>query len=199
MFRSTPGDHSMPLARAIASLATPSTIQAESTDALANRVAVEQGILVAAKLPNALPHKAHIERVPELDAPIVVRPIQALLELSRGTIYRQDWRIQGISQFWPILRYMGMFERDDAINLHLRGEDLAIIGPNQRRVLSEDLGIGFGILLAKHGCRGWPGAGGGPGPVLAQLAVAEDYTLGTATIGPLEAATPASAAGIPSP
>lgn len=157
----------MPLARAIASLATPSTIQAESTDALANRVAVEQGILVAAKLPNALPHKAHIERVPELDAPIVVRPIQALLELSRGTIYRQDWRIQGISQFWPILRYMGMFERDDAINLHLRGEDLAIIGPNQRRVLSEDLGIGFGILLAKHWCRERIRARGGPVPVIA--------------------------------
>lgn len=168
----------MSLTKAIANLATPSIIQAESTDTLAANVAAKQGILVAEKLPNTLPHKAQIDRVAELDAAIEIRPIQALLELSRGSIYRQDRQIQGLSQFWPILRYMGMFERDDANNLHLRGEDLAIIGPNQRRIISEDLGIGFGILLAKHWCGERIQAQGGPASAIASTDFDQALNLG---------------------
>jgi hypothetical protein len=99
------------------------------------------------------PHKAAITPAHGIHGDFQVRPISAMLELARGTALSEDPEVAAFARRWPILRHLGIFARDaQSGKLHLDAAALKFIGPNQRRVLSEDLGIGFGIIVAKSWC-----------------------------------------------
>jgi hypothetical protein len=86
-----------------------------------------------------------------LQAGITLRPIDALHRLSYATKLRYQDDILDMYMQWGLLRYLGFFEL--AYDGHpLPGLKLSEAGQrvtgNQRRVTSEEMGIGFGVLLA---------------------------------------------------
>lgn len=133
-------------------LGTTATISMQSDAELATDITQRQLDHIAAR--PAIPQKARISPAVGLNGLLTLRPISAMLELARGTALNDDPQIAAFARRWSTLRYLGIFGRDHATrSLHLDNSALPYIGPNQRRVLSEDLGIGFGILAAKHWCR----------------------------------------------
>lgn len=149
----------MSLQDAICKMGMTAGIQMESDQALANDIAHHQSALVAdfrkkhIKKKLKLPHKNLITPADGVDGELKVRPISAMLELARGTALNADPAVTAFARRWSILRYLGLFDVNDKGRLHLDAGTLQFIGPNQRRVLSEDLGIGFGIVVAKHWCK----------------------------------------------
>lgn len=105
-----------------------------------------------AKYPK-LPHKGAITPAAGAHGNFQLRPITAMLELARGTALSDDPGVAGFARRWSTLRHLGLFARNAQTGkLHLDEAALKYIGANQRRVLSEDLGIGFGIIVAKRWC-----------------------------------------------
>jgi len=97
-----------------------------------------------------MPFKTPLTPAQGLNGVLTIRPIQALLELSRATGLLRDPAVSALTRGWSVLRYLGVFGRVPASgHLCLDGEALLFIGANQRRVLSEEIGIGFGIVAAK--------------------------------------------------
>lgn len=145
-------DGRMTLRDAIRILGTTATVTGTSDTELVAQVAGVQRDLVGAS--QETPTKVGLSVAPGLDGPLFLRPISAMLELARGTALQEDPEISAVARRWAVLRYLGVFARDSTSGgLRLDGTALQFIGPNQRRVLSEELGIGFGIVAAKHWCR----------------------------------------------
>jgi len=83
-----------------------------------------------------------------------VRPIDALLRLSLVTALTVADDVYALYKHWGWLRYLGAFDHlSHPRRLTLDRQALEHVHANQRRVLSEDLGIGFGVLLAEKWCR----------------------------------------------
>lgn len=81
-----------------------------------------------------------------VDGSIQASPMQALLNLAKATAIAPNSQIFDWYQHWACLRYLGAFEPlGGSIAL---SEQAARVRANQRRVLSEELGIGFGIQVA---------------------------------------------------
>jgi hypothetical protein len=94
----------------------------------------------------------------------MIRPFDALHELSYVTRPRyQDDILDRYAQ-WGLMRYLGFFDlaHDGSGPPELKVSDAGRkIAGNQRRVTSEDMGIGFGALLARRwfagtAAAGWP-------------------------------------------
>lgn len=142
----------MTLQDAIRTMGTTSSIQMQSDDELAHDIGQRQAEILADH-PD-LPGKYSVQPAIGIDGVLAVRPISAMLELARGTVFDVDRDIAAFGRRWPILRYLGVIaNRIPEQVLHLDAAALEFIGPNQRRVLSEELGVGFGIVVAKHWCR----------------------------------------------
>lgn len=138
----------MTLQDAIEMMGTTVTISVESDTALASGVIKGR----VAKYPK-LPHKGAITPAVGAHGNFQLRPITAMLELARGTALSDDPGVAGFARRWSTLRHLGLFARNAQTGkLHLDEAALKYIGANQRRVLSEDLGIGFGIIVAKRWC-----------------------------------------------
>lgn len=138
----------MTLQDAIQMMGTTVTISVESDAVLA--AAVSGGL--AKKYPT-LPQKTAITPVAGT-GDFQLRPITAMLELARGTALSDDPGVAAFARRWSTLRYLGLFARNaQSGKLHLDAAPLKYIGANQRRVLSEDIGIGFGIIVAKRWCK----------------------------------------------
>ncbi len=75
-----------------------------------------------------------------------------MLRLARATTPWVPDDVYETYRHWAWLRYLGAFRllADGSLGLSASG---AKVSGNQRRVLSEELGIGFGVLLAEHWCR----------------------------------------------
>lgn len=137
---------------AIQVLNRPARVVGVSDQLLVADVTRRQRELVQAN--TGLPSKATVTEAMGLHGDIHVRPVEALLELARGTALSGDPEVASVSRWWSAIRHLGTFARDPLTgSLRLDGAALQFIGPNQRRVLSEELGIGFGIVAAKRWCR----------------------------------------------
>ncbi|GEB46284.1 hypothetical protein [Microbacterium testaceum] len=147
----------MTILRALRDLRSRGTVFVHSDAALAATVAQRQQDNLAAGLnrrnPVHIPAKALVAPANGIHGAMRLRPIDALLELARGTALRADREIAAFAGTWAALRYLGLILRDHATDrLQLHVDTMARIGPNQRRVVSEELGVGFGILVAKQWC-----------------------------------------------
>jgi hypothetical protein len=82
---------------------------------------------------------------------MILRPVEALHWLSYATSPRYQDDLLDRYMHWALVRYIGLFERREegppcpALTLNQPGQR---IRGNQRRVTSEEMGIGFGALLA---------------------------------------------------
>jgi hypothetical protein len=88
-----------------------------------------------------------------LEAGVSLRPVEALHELSYATRPRYQDDLLDTYVQWGLLRYLGFFDLADypysPLQLTVSEAGQRIVG-NQRRVTSEEMGIGFGVLLAKR-------------------------------------------------
>lgn len=129
----------MDLASALRNVTTPLHVPGTSDDGLVQLV-------------NSLaaPGYRRVSTAHDLHGGCSIRAIDVLLSLARATQphYRSD--VHDVHAWWALLRYLGVFEALDGAPscLGLSDAGRRIIG-NQRRVLSEELGIGFGTLLAE--------------------------------------------------
>lgn len=142
----------MGLSDAIRIMGTTARISGVSDLNLVAEVEAHQRKLVAAK--PGLAEKNTVAIAQGMHGDLYARPIQAMLELARGTALNDDPEIAAVARRWSVLRHLGVFALDPSTGgLRLNQKALRFIGPNQRRVLSEELGIGFGIVAAKAWCR----------------------------------------------
>lgn len=101
----------------------------------------------------AAPGHRDIWPVDELDGGAVLRPADVLLALAVATRPHYEADVYDAHAQWGLLRYLGVFD--------IAGRDIALspagrrIVGNQRRVFSEEMGIGFAVCLA----RGWSAIG----------------------------------------
>jgi hypothetical protein len=85
---------------------------------------------------------------------VMVRPIDAMQRLTRVTALTVSDDIYAFYSHWGWLRYLGAFDWDGSPpTLALENAAVANVHANQLRVLSEELGVGFGVLLAEEWCR----------------------------------------------
>lgn len=144
----------MDLPTAIALMNTTLTLDGRSDVALANEVAR----IAQVNYPTS-PVKGAVTHAVGLGGAVQVRPIDAMLRLSRLTAPLIPSDVMSQYQHWGRLRYLGVFDRGGSGELRLSAAGKEVRA-NQRRVMSEELGVGFGALLAEHWCRaqGFPGA-----------------------------------------
>lgn len=141
----------MKLREAIRLMGSTVKVSAQSDRSLAAEVSHRQ--LSLARATSGLPTKANVSTSRGLHGQFELRPISAMLELARGTALNEQDDIAAMGRRWSLLRYLGVFDRDPVTSmLTLHADSLRYIGANQRRVLSEDLGIGFAIVAAKRWC-----------------------------------------------
>jgi hypothetical protein len=114
---------------------------------------------------NFVPPSKALMAVPSLNQGITLRPIDALHQLSFVTApaYQDDVFDQYVQ--WGLHRYLGFFDRSygaaSQVDLRLSAAGARIAG-NQRRVTSEDMGIGFGAILGQR----WLARTGGAGSAM---------------------------------
>jgi hypothetical protein len=88
-----------------------------------------------------------------LEDGLTIYPFRALHWLSYATRPRYQDDLVDTYLYWGLARYIGLFEHSDegvpVPKLTLSDAGRRIRG-NQRRVTSEEMGIGFGVLLASH-------------------------------------------------
>ena len=91
-----------------------------------------------------------------LVGPVRLRPIEALLRLTKATVPRVPDDVHDVYRHWSWLRHLGALTHGPGRVLGL-SETGARVRAGHRRVMSDDLGVGFGLLLAEHWCRatGW--------------------------------------------
>lgn len=75
-----------------------------------------------------------------------------MLRLARATRPLVSDDVYDRYRHWGWLRYLGIFDQHPAGRLGLSDAGVAVRA-NQRRVMSEDLGVGFGCLVAEKWCR----------------------------------------------
>ncbi|WP_424447596.1 hypothetical protein [Microbacterium arborescens] len=97
------------------------------------------------------------------DGFVEIRPVDALQRLARVTALDISDDIFTHYQWWARMRYLGAFDRPGTIGAFRLSGAAGRNRGNQRRVMSEELGVGFGVLLAERWCR----ALGATGPILA--------------------------------
>ncbi len=142
----------MTLRDAIRLMGATARVTGRSGPGLAAEVAARQRDLLSAT--PGLSQKSSVITAQGLDGDLLIRPIAAMLELARGTSLNDDPDISAVARRWSVLRHLGVFALDPKSgSLRLDHAALQFIGPNQRRVLSEELGIGFGIVAAKAWCQ----------------------------------------------
>ena len=113
--------------------------------------------------PNFVPTRKPPSPAAGLDGGIILRPVEVLHALSYATRPRYQDDLLDMYLLWALIRYIGLFElayEPYGLTIRLSDAGQRITG-NQRRVTSEEMGIGFGALLANH----WftrTGAGGLP-------------------------------------
>lgn len=139
-------------------MATPIRVPGRSDPTLVSAVQTEVSALsdTAAAKGAPLPVKP-VSLAAGVNAGITVRPIDAMLRLAKATrplitddVY--DWY-----QHWSWLRYLGIFSAKTG-ELRLSAAGLKVRA-NQRRVMSEELGVGFGALVAERWCQRLGAAG----------------------------------------
>lgn len=87
-----------------------------------------------------------------VDGGLVTRPIDGMLRLARATRPLVSDDVYDWYRHWGWLRYLGIFDRGRGGALLLSAAGLGVRA-NQRRVMSEDLGVGFGCVVAERWCR----------------------------------------------
>ncbi len=103
--------------------------------------------------PNFVPTRKALSVAAGLDGGIILRPVEGLHWLSYATSPRYQDDLLDLYMHWALVRYIGLFKRrndgsaDSALAISQPGQR---IRGNQRRVTSEEMGIGFGALLANH-------------------------------------------------
>lgn len=144
----------MDISQAFQIMRTSARLRGTSDPGLIGRVQTELDKMTAEAVRKGvtLPPAKPLVRALGVGAGLNVRPVDAMLRLARATrppitddIY--DWY-----RHWAWLRYLGVFDVDGGGQLKLDQMALRVNG-NQRRVMSEDLGVGFGVLVAEHWCR----------------------------------------------
>jgi hypothetical protein len=115
-------------------------------------------------------HEAVAHRVPVkpkmvtaaagLVGPLPVRPIEAMLHLVRATRPHVRTEVYDYYRYWAVLRYLGVLSLEGPSGELVLSSAGRRVNGNQRRVMSEELGVGFGTLLAERWCRamGYAGA-----------------------------------------
>jgi hypothetical protein len=103
-----------------------------------------------------------------------LRPADVLLRLAQATRARFQPDIFGIQSHWALMRYLGIFEPSAAspAGFALSSSGVSVVG-NQRRVMSEELGIGFSVALAEEWQRGRDPRSGTPRVVDIDVALGE--------------------------
>jgi hypothetical protein len=87
-----------------------------------------------------------------LDSGISLHPVDVVHALSYATRPRYQDDLLDMYLLWALIRYIGLFEfafEPYGVTLMLSDAGRRITG-NQRRVTSEEMGIGFGVLLANQ-------------------------------------------------
>ncbi|UMO99596.1 hypothetical protein [Amycolatopsis sp. EV170708-02-1] len=123
-------------------------LHGESSDGLIHRVMNAPGFVNPGKT---------LSPASGLENGVVLRPIEALHQLAYATASRYQDDLLDIYAQWGLLRYLAFFDLVDVEDLtrtgppRLKVSDAGsrIVG-NQRRVASEEIGIGFGVLLARQ-------------------------------------------------
>jgi hypothetical protein len=111
--------------------------------------------------PNFGPTGKALSPAAGLDGGIALRPVEAVHALSYATRPRYQDDLLDMYLLWALIRYIGLFDlvyEPYGLTLRLSDAGQRITG-NQRRVTSEEMGIGFGALLAHH----WFTRTSGPG------------------------------------
>lgn len=140
------------LSEAIASMQRPGPFSGVSDSTLATDIQSRADALAAAALRKGskLPTKG-ISPAKGVGAGFDATPIEAMLHLAKATRLLVSDDIYDWYQNWSWLRYLGAFSSGRG---RLRLSDSGLrVKANQRRVLSEDLGIGFGLVVAHRWCR----------------------------------------------
>ncbi|MEU4556542.1 hypothetical protein [Micromonospora violae] len=103
-------------------------------------------------------HDLGVRDVPALDGEATVRPMDVLLRLAVATKPQYQTDLYEVHRHWSLLRYLGLFDPDPDGQLRLSSAGRRIVG-NQRRVTSEELGVGFAVHRAQEWVAArWPGA-----------------------------------------
>lgn len=151
----------MDLAEALTTMATPVWIPGQSDNALIAAVQNELNLITAKATAagQTLPTKPLSPAV-GVAGGLVARPIDALHRLAKATRPLISDDVYHWYRHWSWLRYLGIFDVT-AGGLGLSATGLRVRA-NQRRVMSEEVGVGFGVLVAEQWCRHL----GASGPIL---------------------------------
>ena len=99
-----------------------------------------------------------LSEVPSLHGAFPHKPKDVLLNLARATRPLYDNDVHDTYRFWAILRYIGIFADNGTFSYTLSEAASRVVG-NQRRVLSEELGIVVSIGVAERWLAGVTGRG----------------------------------------
>ncbi|MFI6308425.1 hypothetical protein ACIBCH_41575 [Amycolatopsis thailandensis] len=131
----------MDLADALTVVDSPVRLHGRSDSDLVQRVIASPHLAPSAKRPRP---------AAQLHNGIDCRPLEALHLLSYATRPRYQDDVFDMYLQWGILRYLGFFQIADPdktpMSLELSPAGRRVTG-NQRRITSEEMGIGFGVLL----------------------------------------------------
>jgi hypothetical protein len=142
----------MDLADALVHMNAPALVRGRSDANLVAAVQLEVDALIAADATNGIRRQAkQVTPAGGVGSGLTVRPIDALLRLARATRPLISDDVYDWYKHWGWLRYLGIFDWHSPGVLGLSPAGLAVRA-NQRRVLSEDLGVGFGCLVAEAWC-----------------------------------------------
>jgi hypothetical protein len=115
---------------------------------------------------------------PGLHGGAQVRIADVLLRLTQATRPKYQADVYDVHAHWGLLRYLGVFDRRwsaSGDHVHLSDAGRRVVG-NQRRVLSEELGIGLAVLLAESWSKSLSGSSATPRVVDIDVAL-EDETI----------------------
>jgi hypothetical protein len=90
---------------------------------------------------------AALSPVPDLHGDRRIRPADVLLRLATATLPQDQTDLHDVQAFWALFRYLGVFAATGSERMALSEAGQRVVG-NQRRVMSEELGIGFAVYLA---------------------------------------------------
>lgn len=144
----------MPLLQDIRTLRAPAVIDGQSDAELVKQVDKHVKRELAKSQPPLVLSKKLVPAAGLDSGTCVVRPIDALLRLSRATALTLPPSTASMSRWWPVLRYLGAFEAPEAGRIRINPASTVALRHNERRIFSEELGVGFGILLGERWCHG---------------------------------------------
>jgi hypothetical protein len=123
----------------------------------------DQYLLAELNAAGVVPQGKRLALPAGLQGDFPVRPVEVLHALSYATspLYEDD--LHDMYVRWGLLRYLGFFEhgeREDEMIPSLGVSEAGCrVAGTQRRVTSEELGVGFGVILARRWFRRALGAG----------------------------------------